>query len=118
VSQPAATLHLCSETGPILKSADDWSIFLEEASNEVETLVVPMSRFSDEFFTLSTGLLGAVTQKYVAYRIKLVVLGDVSKWTERSSAFRDYVSEINKGRAVRFVADASELDPSFLGAVN
>ena len=74
------------------------------------TVVVPAGRFDPAFFDLRSGLLGEVTQKFVNYRIRLVVLGDVTEHLGASDAFRDYVRETNAGDQVWFVADDAELD--------
>jgi Domain of unknown function (DUF4180) len=103
------SIYLCSDTGPVLCKENDWTLFLDEAGGEADTIVVPVSRFSDDFFTLSTGLLGAVTQKFATYRIRLVVLGDISLWLERSKAFRDYVREVNQGNAITFTNNTDKL---------
>jgi hypothetical protein len=39
----------------------------------------------------------------------LVVLGDISRHTEASSALRDFVRECNRGRQTWFLTDVEEL---------
>lgn len=77
--------------------------------SEASTIVVPAERFDPRFFDLRTGVLGELTQKFVNYRIRLVVLGDVAAQVAASNALRDYVSETNAGDQVWFVADEAEL---------
>jgi hypothetical protein len=73
------------------------------------TVVVPVERLDPAFFDLASGLLGEVTQKFVNYRIRFVVLGDVTEYEAQSKPFRDYVHETNSGDHVWFVADEAEL---------
>lgn len=77
--------------------------------SDASTIVVPAARFDPAFFDLRSGVLGEITQKFVNYRIRLVVLGDISEHTTASAAFRDYVRETNAGEHVWFVADDAEL---------
>lgn len=79
------------------------------AADGARTIVVPVERLDPDFFRLSTGVAGEIVQKFVTYRRRLVVLGDVSSFVERSDAFRDWVHEVNRGSDVRFVADDEEL---------
>ena len=71
--------------------------------------VIPTSRLGEEFLRLSTGLAGAVTQKFVNYHMRLAIVGDISAELERSSALRDYVREVNAGRHVLFASDRADL---------
>ena len=70
---------------------------------------MPVSRIAPEFFALRTGVAGAVVQKFVNYRLRLVVVGDVSEHVAASTALRDFVRESNRGGQPWFVADEAEL---------
>ncbi|MBV8683896.1 MAG: DUF4180 domain-containing protein [Caulobacteraceae bacterium] len=72
--------------------------------------MIPVSRIDDAFFQLRTRLAGGIVQKFVNYRLRLVVLGDISPWTDKSEALQDYVRESNRGRALWFVTDLAELE--------
>lgn len=96
--------------GPALATAQDALDLIGDAwGADASTIAVPASRFDSTFFDLRSGLLGEVTQKFVNYRIRLAVVGDVSLFTSSSNAFRDYVREVNAGTQVWFVADDAEL---------
>jgi hypothetical protein len=82
----------------------------EALHRRAEVIVIPAERLDDAFFTLSTRVAGEVLQKFVNYRLRVAILGDISRHLERSSALRDFVYESNQGRHVWFVADHSELD--------
>lgn len=77
---------------------------------EADWVAVPISLLAEDFFCLSTGVLGAVTQKFVNYRLKLAVVGDISARTAASEALRDFVGEANAGGHVWFVADLAALE--------
>ena len=96
--------------GPRLAVGQDALDAIGQAwGSDASTIVVPVERLDPGFFDLRTGVLGELTQKFVNYRIRLVVLGDVTGHTQESSAFRDYVRETNGGDQVWFLADNAEL---------
>ena len=63
----------------------------------------------------SISLLGAVTQKFVNYRQTLAIVGDVSGFEARSTPFRDFVRETNKGGHIWFVPDLAALERKLTG---
>lgn len=66
----------------------------------------------DEFFDLSTGRAGAITQKFVQYGVRIAVVGDLTDRLAGSQPLRDWVRESNRGRSVVFVSQLSDLaDP-------
>jgi hypothetical protein len=83
--------------------------------DEASVVVVPADRVVPEFYTLSTRVLGGVVGKFTSYRVRLVVLGDVSAHLAASDAFRAYVHETNRGRDVWFLATEEELSARLAG---
>ncbi len=103
-------IHYVPAEGPAIAVPQDGLDLIGEAwGAKANTVVVPAERFDPAFFDLSSGLLGEVTQKFVNYRIRLVVLGDITQYAVASKPFRDYVHETNSGDHVWFVADEAEL---------
>jgi len=97
-------------TGPLIATSADASNLIGAAwGRDVDTLIIPVARLHADFFNLSTGLAGEVLQKLTLHGLKLVVLGDVSAHVEKSSAFRDFVREANRGNHTRFVMSEQEL---------
>ncbi|MBM7439627.1 DUF4180 domain-containing protein [Streptomyces sp. HB132] len=78
-------------------------------------VVVPAERLGESFFRLETRVAGDIVQKFANYRLGLVVLGDVSRHTEGSSALRDFVRECNRGNQTWFVPDTEELGERLKG---
>ncbi|MFJ3878938.1 DUF4180 domain-containing protein [Streptomyces sp. NPDC090077] len=78
-------------------------------------VVVPAGRFGEDFFRLRTRIAGDIVQKFVNYRVGLVVLGDISRHTDGSEALRDFVRECNRGRQTWFLADLEELRARLAG---
>ncbi len=73
-------------------------------------VTVPVARLGERFFRLDTRVAGEVIQKFVNYRMKLAVVGDIAGPLARSKALRDFVYESNRSPHVWFVADLSELE--------
>jgi hypothetical protein len=102
---------MCAPDGPAVRSEDDaLSLIVAAGGQGAELVVVPAERLGEDFFELSTGLAGAIAQKFVNYRMRLAVLGDIAARTEASKPLRDFVSETNRGRQLWFVTDTAELD--------
>ena len=102
-------LHLDPE-GALVSTSDDTSDLIGNAWSEgISTIAIPVSRLDPEFFDLSSRKAGDITQKLVNYRLRLVVVGDVSAFEAASGAFRDYVWESNRGDQVWFVPDEAAL---------
>jgi len=96
--------------GPLLATEQAALDAMGEAYGEAyDWLAVPRERLLAEFFILRTGLLGAIVQKFVNYQQKVAFIGDFSEEIARSSAFRDYVYEANKGRFVMFLPSVDAL---------
>ena len=55
---------------------------------------------------MSTGLAGAVLQKFINYGAKLAVYGDYSGYT--SKPLRDFIRESNHGKDFFFVSTMKE----------
>jgi hypothetical protein len=102
---------MCSVEGPRIADGSAALDLIGDAMYaQVEWLAVPVGRFADEFFTLRTGLAGEIAQKFVNYRLRLAVVGDISRHIAASTAFRDFVHETNRGRQLWFVDSRAELD--------
>ncbi|MGC5021113.1 DUF4180 domain-containing protein [Micromonospora sp. DT47] len=105
------TVLACAADGPKLCSAADATDVIGEALGYGADLVLlPVRRLAVEFFTLRTGVAGELVQKFVNYRLRLAVVGDVSPHVARSTALRDFVAEANRGDQLWFVATMAELE--------
>jgi hypothetical protein len=101
---------VCAPDGEKLKSERDALDLIGEAmSSGAELILVPVERLEEDFFHLRTGLAGQIIQKFVTYRRRLVILGDISGHVAGSRALRDFVYEANHGNQVWFVTNLQEL---------
>jgi hypothetical protein len=101
---------LCSPTGPTITESQDALDLIGAAFSGAEAVVIPVSRLDRSFFTLSTGLAGEIMQKFVNYRLRLAIVGDMTEFTEASGALRDLIRESNKGTQIWFLPSLEDLD--------
>jgi len=101
----------CSPEGTKLRGeADALEVIAQASEHEVDLVVIPAERFDEGFFRLSTRTAGEIVQKFVNYRLRLVIVGDLSERLADSSTLRAFVDETNRGNQVWFVADLAQLD--------
>ncbi|MYZ36539.1 DUF4180 domain-containing protein [Streptomyces sp. SID4917] len=97
---------MCASDGPPLgdeRAATD--VIGEGMYQGAAWVAVPVARFTDDFFRLRTRVAGDIVQKFANYRLKLAVVGDITSYTEASTALRDFVRESNRGTQLCFVPD-------------
>jgi hypothetical protein len=99
----------CADAGPVLDGEQAALDLIGATYGSTDLVAVPVARIAPEFFALTSGVAGAVVQKFVNYRVRLAVVGDVSGFVAESTALRDFVREANRGRQTWFVADEAEL---------
>ncbi len=84
-------------------------LIAEAISSDARFVAIPAERLSSDFFQLNTTKAGHFIQKFVNYRLRLAILGDISAHLDASAPLADFVRESNRGQAVWFVRDTSEL---------
>ena len=94
--------------GPTIRDeAGALDVIGETYGTGVDVVAVPVERLDPAFAQLSSGVAGAVVQKFVNYRLRLVVVGSLR---DTSGPVEDWVREANRGRELWFVADLAELE--------
>ena len=107
----ALTVLELSDDGPVLATERDATDAVAAGwSAGAGMVAIPLSRLPDDIFTLSNRRLGEMMQKFVNYRMRLAILGDIGPAIAASDAFRDFVREANRRPEVWFVADIAELE--------
>ncbi|TQN28808.1 uncharacterized protein DUF4180 [Haloactinospora alba] len=81
----------------------------EAMGSGADVAAVPVDRVCEDFFSLGSGLAGEIVQRFANYGIRLVIVGDISRYLAGSQALRDFVREANRGRQVWFAATPDEL---------
>ncbi|MFJ9694377.1 DUF4180 domain-containing protein [Kitasatospora sp. NPDC101183] len=116
MSDRPTILRLPAE-GPLVRTEQDALDVIGDAfGHEATWVVAPVERLHPDFFTLRTRVAGGIVQKFVNYRVGLVVLGDISEHVAASVPLRDFVRESNRGLQLWFLADEAELEARFNAA--
>lgn len=103
-------LVLPPEGPPILCEADADAILGEAWGRDAALTVIPATRLGEAFFQLETGLAGLILQKFVTYRLRVAILGDLSAQSAKSRALREFIQESNRGESVWFLASRADLE--------
>lgn len=101
---------VCDPAGPPIASERDALDLIGAAFLGATAVAVPADRFDPAFFRLGTRFAGEIMQKFVNYRLRLVVVGDISAHLAASAALRALVAESNRHDHIWFVPDLATLD--------
>jgi len=107
-------IHICEAEGTKLRTERD-AVDLIASSQGADWILVPVERLDPDFFRLRTRVAGEFIQKLVTYGRRLAVIGDISTYTEESTALRDFVYEANRGRDVWFLSSRADFDSRVAG---
>src|SRR5580704_16797272 len=84
----------CAAEGAQLRTDRDATDLLSQAwAQRADLIVTPTGRLGEDFFRLSTRVAGEILQKFVNYRMRVAIAGDISRQIEESSALRGFVME-------------------------
>jgi hypothetical protein len=100
---------IAADRPTVVDEQDALDLLGETWHSGAELLVVPVQRLDGRFFDLSSGLAGAVLQKFVNYRLQVAIVGDISDYLADSDPLRAFVIESNRGRQVWFLDDLDQL---------
>jgi hypothetical protein len=105
---------VCDPAGPPVATPQDALDLIGAALVGADVVAVPANRFDANFFSLGTGFAGEVMQKFVNYRLRLAIVGDISPHLAASPALRALIYESNRADHVWFVPDLDTLDARLL----
>ncbi len=76
----------CTVEGPQLRSDRDAVALMSEAGGPgTYFIVIPIERLGDDFFRLETRIAGEVIQRFAMYRVRVAILGDISRHVAESN---------------------------------
>ncbi|MEU9743329.1 DUF4180 domain-containing protein [Micromonospora chersina] len=101
---------VCDPAGPPVATTEAALDLIGAAFGGAEVVAVPAGRLDPSFFSLGTRFAGEVMQKFVNYRLRLVVVGDISAHLAESGALRALVAESNRHDHIWFLPDLAALD--------
>ncbi|WP_406728736.1 DUF4180 domain-containing protein [Streptomyces sp. GD-15H] len=110
VTSHGVPVLVCDKDGRKLSGGDTALDLIGDAMGcHADVVAVPVERVADDFFALRSGVAGEVAQKFVNYRIRLAIVGDIATHVAGSDALRDFVREANRGNQLWFVPDHDTL---------
>jgi hypothetical protein len=65
-------------------------------------IILYKNNLCEDFFELSSGIAGAVMQKFSNYRVQVAIFGDING---NSKSLKAFIVECNRTRQVQFVKD-------------
>lgn len=99
-------LEIRSEEQFINNVQDVLDLFGELYGQYYDGIILNERNITHDFFDLQTRLAGEILQKFSNYRIRLVIVGDWSKYTSRS--LEAFITESNRGKTVNFSSSPTE----------
>lgn len=73
---------------------------------DFDKMIIHEKNITPGFFDLKNGIAGEILQKFSNYRVRLVIIGDFSKYTSKS--LKEFIYESNKGSHINFVSSQPE----------
>jgi hypothetical protein len=105
-----AVLFVAGEGERLRTDRDAVEVIGQAFEARAEVVAIPIERLDADFFRLRSGVAGAFAQKFVQYRRRLVLVGDIARYEAESAAFAAWVTECNRGEEIWFVRDRAELE--------
>lgn len=93
--------------GVIISSVEDGLDLLGNLYYQgFDKIIIYERNLIPDFFDLKNKIAGEILQKFSNYRIPLAIVGDFSKFSNKS--IKDFIYESNKGRQINFVGSLAE----------
>jgi hypothetical protein len=71
-----------------------------------DKIIIQEKNLTPDFFDLNNGIAGDILQKFSNYRMPLIIIGDFSKYTNKS--VNAFMYECNRGKQINFVGSLAE----------
>jgi hypothetical protein len=106
-------IAVCESADVVIKDGQSTLDFIADIGYHYDCRCIAINKaaIAEDFFKLSSGVAGEVTQKIVNYNYRFAIIGDFSAYT--SKPLHDFISESNKGGDIFFVGDEYEAAEKF-----
>ncbi|WP_410222344.1 DUF4180 domain-containing protein [Pedobacter sp.] len=96
----------------IVKNIDDGTDLLGNLYYQgYDKVILHEENIHPQFFDLKTKMAGEILQKFVNYKIRLIIVGNFAKYNSKS--LNDFIYESNKGKAVNFLSHTDQAIEKF-----
>lgn len=73
---------------------------------DFDKIILHEKNITPSFFDLKTGIAGELLQKFTNYKVRLVIIGEFSKYPGQS--IKDFIFESNKGKQINFLSSLDQ----------
>jgi hypothetical protein len=80
----------------------------EALGQRAEIVVIPAERLTDDFFDLGTGVAREIARKFATYRVRLAIIGDITRQLHGNAPLAAWMVESNAGTQLWFYATFDE----------
>ncbi|MEO6304989.1 MAG: DUF4180 domain-containing protein [Bacteroidia bacterium] len=98
--------ELISEDILIKEIQDGLDLLVDVYYQDIDRMIVHEKNIIPTFFDLKTGMAGEILQKFSNYKMRLAIVGDLSKYNSKS--LNDFIFESNKIGQINFVSSLEE----------
>ena len=95
------TAEIITEELLIINPQDSLQLIVDIYYQGFDRMVISDKNITPEFFDLKTTLAGEILQKFTQYKMRLIIVGDFSKYPGQS--LKDFMYESNQGQQVNFL---------------
>lgn len=95
------TAELISDKLLLENPEDSLQLIVDVYYQGFNRIVLYEKNVTPAFFNLKTKLAGEILQKFVNYQMRLIIVGDFSKYPSQS--LKDFIYESNKGNQINFL---------------
>ena len=95
------TAEIISDKLLIVNPEDTLQLIVDIYHQGYDRIILSEKNITPEFFDLETKLAGEILQKFINYKMQLVITGDFSKYPGQS--LKDFIYESNKGKHINFL---------------
>jgi len=106
IAHGTGTAEVVSENILISNADDALQLMADLSYQDFDRIIIHEHNIIPGFFDLKTGIAGDVLQKFSNYRVRLVIVGEFSKYP--GTSIRDFIYESNKGMLINFLASVAQ----------
>ncbi len=93
--------------GFIIHTAEDGlNLLVDLYYQDFDKIILYEKNIVPDFFDLKNGMAGEILQKFSNFRVRLVIVGDFSKYS--GQAIKDFIFESNKLKQINFLSTLPE----------
>ncbi|MEJ2884417.1 DUF4180 domain-containing protein [Pedobacter sp. GR22-6] len=104
-SQDLKTAEIIGDELLIVNPEDTLQLIVDIYYQGFDRIVIHEKNITSDFFDLKTKLAGEILQKFINYKMSLIIVGDFNKYS--SDSLKDFIYESNKGNRINFLSSFS-----------